>query len=385
MTSLNESPSLRRATTLEIERPPPIEHLTFTTEIDGAESVFCTYIKDPLDWVQRRRFSWKTNLGLKSEDIVITFREQVSLTYLNWSTTQTWMIRIRDDFLLSLSVTPSSADVVVEIWAKDLAADLEEVVAPLKEAFPPREEAEDNTVFLHFWHNSSNGPRESGRALIVPKWEDVAANYPESVSGPVSELIKLDLLSAPPRGKLIVWTGEPGTGKTYAIRALIDAWRHQADPHYIIDPEAFLNDGNYLTSLVLGQRYDEDENKYRLFILEDAGELLVKDARAQSGNAMGRLLNLSEGLIGQGVRALFLITTNEEVGTLHGAITRPGRALQNLAFKPFTDEEAATWLTSHGHTPQKSKANPLSVGGGKSTTLADLYHQINTAPVAVED
>lgn len=39
-------------------------------------------------------------------------------------------------------------------------------------------------------------------------------------------------------GKLVLWHGEPGTGKTYALRTLAWEWRDWCDFHYVIDPQA---------------------------------------------------------------------------------------------------------------------------------------------------
>jgi hypothetical protein len=48
------------------------------------------------------------------------------------------------------------------------------------------------------------------------------------------------------QGRLLVWLGPPGTGKSFALGALAYAWHEHASFHYIADPEAFLGDVNYL-------------------------------------------------------------------------------------------------------------------------------------------
>jgi hypothetical protein len=66
---------------------------------------------------------------------------------------------------------------------------------------------------------------------------------------------------------------------------------------------------------------------------------LSRDARA-----LGRLLNLTDGFVGQGVDVLVLVTGNEPLSRLHPALSRPGRCAAPVAFECFDAEEAAGWL-----------------------------------------
>jgi hypothetical protein len=113
----------------------------------------------------------------------------------------------------------------------------------------------------------------------------------------------------------------------------------------------------------VGQSEDGDR-KWSLIILEDAGEFIAMDSRHQYGQALAKLLNLSDGLLGQGQKLLFLITTNEEVQNLHPAIVRHGRCLTNLEFPEFSELEAREWLESNGVTMSPSS---------KRLTLSDLF------------
>ena len=47
--------------------------------------------------------------------------------------------------------------------------------------------------------------------------------------------------------------------------------------------------------------------RWRLVVLEDSGELLAADARALAGQALTRLLNLSDGLLGEGLGVIVLL------------------------------------------------------------------------------
>ncbi len=97
--------------------------------------------------------------------------------------------------------------------------------------------------------------------------------------------------------------------------------------------------------------------------MEDTGELLSIDARQNVGQALSRLLNTTEGLLGQGLRVLFLITTNEELGKLNPAVTRPGRCFSQVEFAPLTRDESKKWLLARGVERDPDSAY----------TLAELY------------
>jgi hypothetical protein len=107
--------------------------------------------------------------------------------------------------------------------------------------------------------------------------------------------------------------------------------------------------------------------RWRLLILEDTGELLAADAKERAGQGVSRLLNLVDGLIGQGMRVLVLVTGNEPLRHLHPALSRPGRCASIVEFHPFSQDEAASWLADRDCTRHPA-------GGG---TLADLYGALN--------
>jgi hypothetical protein len=59
---------------------------------------------------------------------------------------------------------------------------------------------------------------------------------------------------------------------------------------------------------------------------------------------LARLLNLVDGLIGQGLRIGVLITTNDPLSGFPPAVSRPGRCGAAIAFDAFGQEEADQWL-----------------------------------------
>jgi ATP-dependent 26S proteasome regulatory subunit len=102
-----------------------------------------------------------------------------------------------------------------------------------------------------------------------------------------------------------------------------------------------------------------------VLVLEDCAEMLAPDARRDVGQALSRLLNACDGLIGRGLRLLILITTNEPLEKVHPAIARPGRCAARIEFERFMPPSAAEWLEVHG--------SPLTHRLDGAVTLADLY------------
>jgi hypothetical protein len=321
----------------------------------------------------------------------------------SWWNVEPWgtgaMLELGSGALAFVHVGYGNADVRVAAETEELArAGLEEVKALLPRAVRDRE----GRVPVTFWTYSPHGPMPMGRTLSVPAWGEIADNYPPETAGSLARVMQGDL---PWRGgQLILWHGETGTGKTTALRALAREWASWCEPHYITDPERFFGDqSHYMLSVILQQEMLGDvdvegmegeggtimstvggiwavppqfggvasgiggesrpEARWRLLILEDTGELLASDARMQAGQGLSRFLNVVDGLIGQGLRILVLVTTNEELGALHPAIARPGRCAANVLFRRLPVEQANTWLREHGH--EQSVSEP--------TTLAALY------------
>ena len=158
--------------------------------------------------------------------------------------------------------------------------------------------------------------------LTPRRWDDLAGGYAHETRDALGALMTYD--SLPAGGRLILWHGEPGTGKTNALRALAHQWGDWCELDYITDPAQFIS-GNmsYLLDVLSGS----DTERSRLLVLEDSGELMATDAKEQSGQGLSRLLNLSDGLLVSSTNALILITTNEPLGRLHPAVHRPGRCV----------------------------------------------------------
>lgn len=270
-----------------------------------------------------------------------------------------------------------------------LAADAEsamEVRARLRVVYPEVIlDPEDNRISIAVWAYSNTGGIKYIRTVDAFGFDVVSENYTSRVR---NELDRLRTWTPPTEanGKLILWHGSPGTGKTHAIRMLAKEWQSWAELHFISDPEQFFGGNpNYLFQVAMGHddrptiafgvEEGTPEEKWRIIVLEDSGELLGKDAKLQMGQGLSRFLNLTDGLLGQGLRTLVLVTTNEEIGELHEAVRRPGRCLASVAFDPMSNQEADAWLKARGWDKEWVPTD---------TRLSNLYDLINNQQLVKE-
>lgn len=273
------------------------------------------------------------------------------------------------------SVVIGEGGVRVEVAAFGENADdlAEAFIAQARQVMPPTvPDPEAPMVPITFWSYSVHGALQRRRRIVVPTWEAVAANYSTAVRSDVAKLMA-PTFEPGVGGQLLLWHGPPGTGKTYALRALAWEWREWATVHYVTDPERlFGSEAAYLLEVLLAGDDDDQpaiagavhgsgaargrdpraaDGPWRLLVLEDTGEMMSADARERSGAGLGRLLNVVDGMIGQGLKVLVLVTTNEQVTKLHPAIARPGRCAARVFFAGLPRAEAEAWLAEYDVVP----------------------------------
>lgn len=138
---------------------------------------------------------------------------------------------------------------------------------------------------------------------------------------------------------VLVLIGDPGTGKTSFIRAMIDKYKMRTSVTF--DENVMGQDSYYIDYLTS----DEQE----LMVIEDA-DLLLTSRDSDQNKTMAKLLNISDGIV-KLVRKKIIFSTNlSNLNRIDHALTRPGRCFDVINFRALNRIEAEAAASKAGKT-----------------------------------
>ena len=290
----------------------------------------------------------------------------------NLSSDSAAVLALPDGGTAYITMSRYAGDYMMSLW---LGAASEEALWEYRSLFsgipePVKTEPAGQIYMNYMLRGGLGDARSFSRLIDAPKWAEIQENYSLQAAKQIT-----DLMTAKPgtqSGRICILRGEPGTGKTHILRALAREWRNNARFMYIMDLQNFFTDPGYMTSALLNE--SNTHGKWQVILCEDAEKYITRRETKTVGtdahqvgvgsDALSTLLNLGDGMLGQGLRILFVFTTNTAHADLDPAITRPGRCFLDLEVPPLTVDESTKWLRSHGRDMQAVR--PM--------TLTDLYH-----------
>jgi hypothetical protein len=157
--------------------------------------------------------------------------------------------------------------------------------------------------------------------------------------------------------------GDPGTGKTSFIRYLVEVLR-TTHRFYFLPSYEYARVGNGTLIEFLHEEQDEHRNLQFVIVMEDA-EAVLMPRKVDTGFSVSAMLNLADGLLGEGLNLQFICTVNCEIAELDAAIVRPGRLRTARDFRLLTHSEAIE-LAQHRGLPVPRQRREYS--------LAEIYN-----------
>ena len=211
--------------------------------------------------------------------------------------------------------------------------------------------SDTGTHTFEYLVKGSNGRYTTIERRIAEEEVSIEDNYNDDI--PYQEMC--DFIEDMNKYGLAIFRGAPGTGKSSLLRHFIAKFPERE--FLYLDPSAFdsIGDGEFINEL--------SDHENAIIILEDCEVLLKK--RIEGGDPkLTALLNLSDGILGDGFKLHFICTINTTLDKLDDALLRKGRLRINYEFRPLTAEKTAALAEKLGK----------DVPEGAELTLGDIFN-----------
>jgi len=175
------------------------------------------------------------------------------------------------------------------------------------------------------------------------------------------EKVRQNFLLKNPAGRLVIMSGEPGTGKTYLLRHLLCERKLR---FLLVQPKMIdrFTDPDFIQQMI---SFGDGSKKPIVILIEDGDSLLVKRA-VDNMSYVSSLLDISDGLHGHILNVRIVITTNAKEEEMDRAIVRDRRLFMHMSIPPLSPGKAEQcFFEISGEKAKQSFTKP--------TTLAKVY------------
>ncbi len=297
------------------------------------------------------------NLLTAIDDLVYRISKSVPLRHTGGDDGTSYWTFTSNDSIVSLSLHDGELTCKVHSVAAGIVGIIADIVSP---AMSPSAEGAVY-VLVSDRYNNRFMPRKMDCQGIV------RANYSDGVLSAVDHLAE-DMVAEKPCGRLVIFDGEPGTGKTHLVKGLIAECRGAVfavvPPHMV---KEFGSPDFIPTIIRFAERKD---HKNVVFILEDADASILPRG-VDNMNCISTLLNFTDGIMASTTNMRFLVTTNAHKLEIDPALLRPGRLCKHIHVGKLTPEHASTVYSRLTGGKQRVF---------KSVTLADVYSAARSDP-----
>lgn len=261
--------------------------------------------------------------------------------------------------LARIEKTPSETYV---LYHNGNEADVEELTSELKKFYKKRP-LPPNNVYTVAYENGfylNKLPTKDFSNL------DILMNYNDDFVAE-NESIKKFVETDDDSGLLILH-GSKGTGKSTYIRHLISSNPEKRFVYIPANLVSILSQPNFSTFLMTLQNH--------VIILEDCEEAIKDRKTSGAPAAVSLLLNMTDGLLSDGLGLKFICTFNDDVKNIDDALLRKGRLVSKYKFGPLCVEKSNELLRmlyreKWENGEYEGKDEPVT---DKPMSLADIYH-----------
>jgi hypothetical protein len=180
---------------------------------------------------------------------------------------------------------------------------------------------------------------------------------------------------------LVLFHGEPGTGKTYYIRHLLRKMTASGKIVIYMPPNMvdFLMEPGFLTFISQEVKHYSQKGLFCVLLIEDAEPLLAARDSEVRIQGVTNLLNMTDGILNDMLNMQIICTFNVNIERLDKALLRPGRLLARKEFKPLAELEANILASrlgiKHHFTGPATLSEIYSFAKDKNTLIHDVNEE----------